>query len=271
MFYKNIKNHAEQFLSTYKSENPATFSAAEQAIGGLLILDGFVGINNPLGGKKRSGIFGSLICIVVGLALVLETGLIGDLFGINRLTATTTATVASVRQPAYTNTGNNNNSNGGTCTVQARYTVNGKLYTRTALNVSNSFCSLKQGQNININYDPNNPGAFAYDLSTVKTILIVGGIIFIISLVTFAHRLFSIIFGWKLLKNGRVLAKTLPAGTDLSTIKNEIRHNFTKSVFGMGMGMGIGMSSQTLIPQPPLQTPPPQQNITPPTDNPTIV
>ncbi|HSW37744.1 MAG TPA: DUF3592 domain-containing protein [Candidatus Saccharimonadales bacterium] len=239
MFYKNIKGHAEQFLGNYKQKNPATFAAAQQAIGGLLILDGFVGIDNPLGGKKRNGIFGSLIGVIVGLVFVFGTGFIGNLFGINKLTATTTATVVSVSQPTYSNTtGNNNNSGSSSCTVQAKYTVNGKEYTQTASSGSSSACSLTQGQTININYDPNSPGAFAYDLNTVKTVLkifpIVGAIVAVTSLVTFAIRLFSIIFGWKLLKSGRALAKTLPAGTDLATIKNEIKQNFAKSVFGMG-------------------------------------
>lgn len=63
-----------------------------------------------------------------------------------------------------------------------------------------------------------------------------GDFIAVVSLFTFTVRLFSIIFGWKLLKNGRALAKTLPAGTDLATIQNEIRQNFAKTVFGMGSG-----------------------------------
>lgn len=238
MFYKNVKNNAQQFLGNYKQNNPATFAAAQQAIGGLLILDGFIGIDNPLGGKKRSGIFGSLVGIIVGLVFVFGTGFIGNLFGINKLTATTTATVVGISQPIYSNTDNNNNSGGGSCTLQARYTVNSKEYTQTSSSGSSSACSLTQGQTININYDPNNAGHWAYDLNTIKTVLkflpIIGGIVAITSLVTFAIRLLSIIFGWKLLKSGRALAKTLPAGTDLSTIKNEVRQNFAKSVFGMG-------------------------------------
>jgi hypothetical protein len=260
MFYKSIKNHAEQFLGNYKSENPATFAAAQQAIGGLLILDGFVGIDNPLGGKKRSGIFGSLIGIVVGLVFIFGTGFISNLMGINKMTATTTATVVSVSQPTYTNTGNNNSSGGSSCTPTAKYTVNGKEYTQTSSSGSSSACSLTQGQSVNINYDPNNPGRWAYDLNTVKTVLkifpIVGAIVAITSLVTFVIRLLSIIFGWKLLKSGRALAKTLPAGTDLATIKNEIRQKFAQSVFGMGG------NSQTFTQPAPPQTPqPPQQTV----------
>lgn len=236
MFYTNIKNQAAQFLNGYKEKNPATFAAAQQAIGGLLILDGFIGIDNPVGDKKRSGIFGSLIGVILGTALVFGTGFIGNFFGINKMTATTTATVVNVSQPTPSSSSNNNS--GGSCTPQATYTVNGKEYTQTASSGSSSACSLTQGQSININYDPNNPGAFAYDLNTIKSVLKLvpyfGAIVAITSLVTFVIRLFSIIFGWKLLISGRALAKTLPADTDLTTIKNEIRQNFAKSVFGMG-------------------------------------
>jgi hypothetical protein len=258
MFYKNIKNHAEQFLGNYKSQNPATFAAAQQAIGGLLILDGFVGIDNPLGGKKRSGVFGSLIGLVVGLVFLFGSGFFGNLFGINKLTATTTATVVSVSQPTATSTDSNGSTSGGSCTPQAKYTVNGKEYMQTSSSGSSSACSLTPGQTININYDPASPGAWAYDLNTVKTVLkifpIVGAIVAVTSLVTFVIRLLSIIFGWKLLKSGRALAKTLPAGTDISTIKNEIEQNFAKSVFGMGgNGQVPAQSAPSQSPQPPQQ------------------
>ncbi len=235
-----IKSAADSFLSQYKTDNPASYAAAQQAVGSLLILDGFIGIDNPLGGKKRSGIFGSLIGVVVGLVIVFGTGFIGNLFGINKLTSTTTATVVGVSQPSTTSNVNDNSDSGGSCTLQAKYTVNGKEYTQTAQSGSSSACALTTGQTIEVNYDPNNPGAWAYDLNTVKTVLkifpIVGAIVAVTSLVTFVIRLLSIIFGWKLLKSGRALAKTLPAGTDLSTIKNEIKQNFAKNLFSFGAG-----------------------------------
>ncbi len=46
-----IKSATEGFLSQYETANPASYAAALQAVGGLLILDGFVGIDNPLGEK----------------------------------------------------------------------------------------------------------------------------------------------------------------------------------------------------------------------------
>jgi hypothetical protein len=151
------------------------------------------------------------------------------------MTATTTGEVVSVSQPSRSSSKDSE----ATCTPTAKYTVNDKQYTQTASSGgSNTACSLSVGEKININYDPNRPGAWAYDLATLKTLMnifpIVGVITVIVSFVIFVIRLLSIIFGWKLLKSGRALAKTLPAGTDLSTIKNEIKQNFAQYLFGMG-------------------------------------
>jgi hypothetical protein len=243
MFYKNIKNHAQEFLNKYKKDNPTSFAAAQQAIGGLLILDGFVGIDNPLAGKKRSGIFGSLFGIAFGLFFIFGAGLISNFSGINKLTAVTSATVVGVSQPTYTDSSSNDGSRSSSCTVQAKYTVNGKEYSQTSTSGSSSACSLTRGQSISINYDPNSPGAFAYDLNSLKTVLkifpIAGAIVVVLSSINFVIRLLSIIFGWKLLKSGRALAKTLPAGTDLSTLINEIKQNFAKSIFGVEVNSEI--------------------------------
>lgn len=245
-----IKSAAESFLSQYKMRSPASYAAAQQGVGGLLILDGFIGIDNPLGNKKRSGIFGTLIGIVVGLLFVFGTGFIGNLMGINKLTATTSAKVVGVSQP--TTTTNSEGSSSSSCTAQAKYMVGGKEYTQAASSGSSSACSLTAGQTININYDPNSPGAWAYDLNTVKAVLkifpFIGAIVAIISLFTFIIRLLSIIFGWKLLKNGRAMAKTLPAGTDLSAMINEIRQNFAQHLFSFASG-NVQPPSQQSQPQ----------------------
>jgi hypothetical protein len=52
MVFGTLKNKAKSFLSQYEQKDPATFAAAQQAIGGLLILDGFTGIDNPFEGKS---------------------------------------------------------------------------------------------------------------------------------------------------------------------------------------------------------------------------
>jgi hypothetical protein len=230
MFFKNLKNEAIGFLSQYKNENPTTYAAAQQTIGGLLILDGFIGIDNPFGGKKRPGIFGSLIGVAVGLIFIFMPIIFNGLSGFNKMTATTTATVVSVQH--------SDSQDSESCTAVARYTVSGKEYNQNSSYGSGSFCSLTSGSTIAINYNPDNPGSWGYDVKTISNYLKIfpffGIITVISSIVTFAIRLLSIIFGWKLLKNGRALAKTLPAGTDYSTLKEEIRQNFLKRVFNFG-------------------------------------
>src|SRR6476469_6063528 len=96
----DVKSKATAFLDEYKQKDPAEYAAAQQALGGLLIIDGFIGIDNPLGGKKRPGIFGSLTCIIVGIIFIARGFFGSGLFGLNNLTGQTTATVAAVGLPS---------------------------------------------------------------------------------------------------------------------------------------------------------------------------
>ena len=45
-------------------------TGATQAAGAALVLDGLVGIDNPLTGRQRAGIFGSLIAAAIGVGVV---------------------------------------------------------------------------------------------------------------------------------------------------------------------------------------------------------
>lgn len=62
-FFSSLKQKAINFLEPYKAKGSATYAAAEQAIGAILITDGFIGIENPFGQKNRPEIFGSLMGI----------------------------------------------------------------------------------------------------------------------------------------------------------------------------------------------------------------
>src|SRR5947209_4323801 len=147
-----IKQTAQNYLNQYESQNPATYAAALQAIGGLLILDGFIGIDNPFGDNKRPGIFGSLIGIAMGILFIFIPTIFNSISGTNKMTATTQATVVSIRQDQ----GGSNNSS-GSCTAVAQYTVDGKVYNQPSSFGSSSYCSLAQGSSITINYNPHNP------------------------------------------------------------------------------------------------------------------
>jgi hypothetical protein len=237
MIFSTLKNKAKDFLGQYEQKDPATFAAAQQAIGGLLILDGFVGIDNPFEGKKRSGIFGTLGGIVFGILFMLVPTFFGNILGTNSMTATTNAVV--VTMTPQTSSSSNSAS---ACAATVRYSVAGKEYTQPSSFSSSSYCALAAGQTVSVNYNPQNPGAWAYGTGSTKGFLSlffwIGLLTAIMSFVTFVIRLLSIIFGWKLLQSGRALAKTLPQGVSLGTLIEEIKQNFKGTLF---KGGGVNM------------------------------
>lgn len=62
---------AKQTLATYDADNPHTAGRLRQALGGVLIADGLVGLENPLNGQKaRPGLIGSMAGIVFAAIFV---------------------------------------------------------------------------------------------------------------------------------------------------------------------------------------------------------
>jgi hypothetical protein len=113
---------------------------------------------------------------------------------IKNMTETTPAVVVSVGDM----TSSSSNS-GGTCGLSVRYTVNSQEYTKQSSMSASNYCSLSAGENIVINYDPSNPGSWAYGAETIGTFLSIffwaGLLVLISSTFTFFIRLLSIIFG----------------------------------------------------------------------------
>ncbi len=242
----NLKNQATGLLDQYKNQSPATYAAAQQAIGGLLILDGFLGLPHPFDGKKRTGIFGAVIGVIFGIIFILIPTIFGSLSGINKMTATTNATVVSVTQSqsnaaSYSGSSSSQQS-ATTCSAVASYSVNGKQYIQASSLSSSSMCSLGKGQSLNIHYNPKNPSQWATSVKTATLILSIffylGIFMVISSVIMVIIKLLSIFFGWKLIKSGRKLAKTLPEGIDLSGTIHEIENAFKSTVFGFPPGAG---------------------------------
>jgi hypothetical protein len=232
--FSNLKQQAVNFLEPYKTKGPATYAAAEQAIGAILITDGLLGIENPFGQKKRPGIFGTFSGMILGIIFILVSGFIGTMTNIKNMTETVPAVVVLVGDMVRSSS----SKGGSTCALEVRYTVDGQEYTKQSSMTATNYCSLSAGQMIDINYDPKNPGSWAYGAGTIdiflKIFFWVGVFALISSIVTFFIRLFSIIFGWKLLRDGRRNAAALPVGTNLGTIINEIKQNFVSSIFAFG-------------------------------------
>ncbi len=245
-FFKSLRNTAQSFLEQYKQKNPATYAAALQVVGGLLIVDGFIGIDNPFGGRKRPGILGAFIGIIVSIGLIFSGPIMSKISGLDKMTASTQGEVVSVsepRQECHTDS-EGRESCDSVCDMEVQYTVAGKAYNSKPSVSSGSGCQHTEGQTITIKYNPGEPSAWttqeAQDNMSLfaKIAVLVGVVISLISLFTFVIRFLSIFFGWKLLRQGRTLVKTLPEGTNLTTISSEIKQNFLQTAFN-----GNGLSS----------------------------
>lgn len=234
-FFSSLKNQATGFLEQYRVNSPATYAVAQQAIGAVLIADGLFGIDNPLGGKKRPGIFGTISRIILGVVFMLVPTFANNITNVKNMTAMTSAEVVSI---SYASESGPDGTVSRSCSFMASYTVDGREYRRQSLMSSSSYCSLSEGQLIDINYDPSNPGSWIYDVKSFSMVLGIFfwiGLIFLVSsIVTFAIRLVSIVFGWKLLRAGRKNASNLPEGINLQAMIVEIKQNFIGSVFGFG-------------------------------------
>lgn len=238
MFYTNMQSKAKNFLAKYENKNTATSAAAYQAIGGLLILDGFFGMPHPLSGKKRTSIFGNLAGIIIGVLFLFAPTLYSHTSQA-KMTSVTTGKVTEVSQPTVTT---NKNSDGttsttSTCKLTATYTVEGKEITQTSTSETTSACKQIAGNEISVNYDPKNPGSWDYDIKGLKTIIKytvwLGVALIVLSSVGFIFRLFTIWFGWRLIMRGRSLARKLPNGGNLASMISNIKKEFSKNIFGV--------------------------------------
>ncbi len=271
MRLSKIKNQATSFLDKYKTQSPAMYAAALEAIGGLLIFDGFFGLPHPLGGQKRPGIFGSLFGVVFGIIFMMVPTFFNSLSGMNNLKATTTATVVSNHQlQSQSTTSSGGTTTSTTCQPVVKYVVDGRQYSQASVDSSSLMCSYAPGQVVTIYYNAANPTQWSGDVKTVGSIMKIffyaGLFVVISSAFLFIFRLLSIIFGWKILKSGRNLAKTLPEGTNLTGTIKQIESEFKSFLFGVSPGQTPampGFNNQQTFTNQPNNYPQPVNNPTP--------
>ncbi len=77
--FSSLKNQAINFIEPYKQKNPATYAAAEQAVGVILIADGFFEAPHPMGRKGRPGIFGTIGGMILGIIFMFIPTIFGSI------------------------------------------------------------------------------------------------------------------------------------------------------------------------------------------------
>ena len=238
MFYSSMLSKGKSFIAKYESKDKATTAAAYQAIGGIMIFDAVIGTPHPLSGKKSTGIWGNLMGVFVGIIFIFAPVLF-KFTPQAKMTAKTTGTIVSVSQPQVQTTTNSKGqqSTSSSCTVVAKYVVDGKTYSVQSASGSSSNCSLVAGDTVNVNYNPNNPGSWDSNLNTLKTVVKIffwaGIAVTILSGIGFIVRLFVVWFGWRLIQRGRSIAKTLPNGGNLASMIENIKSEFKNNIFGV--------------------------------------
>ena len=183
---------AKEMLSQFR-DNPYLRGRAEQTLGGVLIADGLVGLENPLDGEKsRPGILGAMVFIIVG-GIFLAFGIVGHH---SRRDIQTPVTV----QGQVVNVVVSRSNSESTCQIVASYNVDGKNYTLRSALGSDRYCAYQEGGQIGVDYEKNSPSQaqLADDggLGTMSLIFMVsGGIVLLLGLFTLAIRLLSMIAG----------------------------------------------------------------------------
>lgn len=253
--FKDLINSAKSSVEKYKSANPYTYGRIQQVVGGILIAEGLVGLENPLDNKKsRPGILGSFVGIFFGLIFVV----VGLVF-INdaKVDTKTTGTITQVNRST--------DSEGDTsCSLVATFEVNGRSYQSRSGYGSSGFCSNTVGQSVEVSYLASNPESnyAGGSVSFMKWIFVgVGGLVSFVSLIQFALRSLSLFFGVKLYLSGRKLVRNnQPTPGDEGLIQ-EVKDQFQSLVVNRSSSklLSVLTGSKSLQPKavaPPIIAPP---------------
>jgi hypothetical protein len=136
--------------------------------GSVLAADGIVGL--PRIGRQRSGIFGSIVGVVVGLVMAL----IGLGFHMSMAHADATQTAMVTGDISFLNQSSSNS--GTTCSPTVTYVVNGQGYRVQAMTGDSGNCSLVIGSPMQVAYDPANPAAAHLPSESGRNSLILLGV-----------------------------------------------------------------------------------------------
>ncbi len=218
---------AKAEVAQFDDENPRTAGRIRQVVGGVLIADGLVGLENPFDGEKsRPGILGAALGIVGGIAALV--------FGIFTYVhapdpdASTTGTITGV----VTTTDDDGDK---TCDITAEFTVDGQTYTGASASSDKDLCQYRDGSSIKVDYEAADPAENVVGNSEKKVAVLLGifGVLaFIVSVITFVIRAASIYFGWKLWRAGSKMVKANPDTGEDEQVVAEVKKKFTALITG---------------------------------------
>jgi len=228
---------AKAEVSQFDEGKPHTAGRIRQTLGGVLIADGLVGLENPFDGKKsRPGILGAALGIVAGIALCI--------FGIHSfLTAPDPDAVAQGTVTSLTSTTDEDGDR--ECRIGASFEVDGQTYSSRSSGRSADNCGYSEGAGIEVHYESASPTENYVGTSPkmTATLLAIGGVLAaLISFITFLIRAASIWFGWKLWRTGSAMVKANPKSENDDQLVADVKKKFTGFVTGTKTSVGSVLS-----------------------------
>lgn len=227
-----LKAGASDIVSKHEGGNPRTTGRVYQAVGGLLVADGLIGLENPFSrNKSRPGIFGAFVFFAVGVGILIATPLLVKIPDVDSMT------VGSISKISAPRVDKDDEDGVGTCSYVARYAVDGKEYTVRSGYSSSSTCKSHIGEPVDVHYLAATPSRGVVSLGTQKAIrwggIGFGSLFLMIGLVTFVIRAITLFFGIKLFLRGRRLVKSSPPSQedDGSTVRRA-KEAFMEMRFG---------------------------------------
>lgn len=208
-----LKAGASEIVSKHEGGNPRTAGRVYQAIGGLLVADGLIGLKNPFSGNKaRTGLFGALVFCAVGIGVLVAMPFVVKIPEVDSMTV---GSISKISEPRVSKDDENG---AGTCSYVARYAVDGTEYTVRSGFSSSTICSSHIGDPVDVHYLASTPSRGVVSPGTQKAIrwggMAFGALFLLIGLCTFVIRAITLFFGIKLFLRGRRLVKTSPPSQD---------------------------------------------------------
>ncbi|GGD13006.1 DUF2510 domain-containing protein [Nocardioides daphniae] len=226
---RGLVARAKETVAEYDASNPHTAGQVRQVVGGLLITDGLVGLENPFdGARTRPGILAhlaqlafGLIFVAVGVTLFVTTSPQGD----------------TVTQGTVTRVNSHQGDDGTTCSLEAEFWVDERPYKASTPHSSSGLCSENVGRTIDVRYEASNPANADIDDATFAWLTLIfaaaGAVVALPSLIGFAYSCAAILFGWRLVRTGRAMAAANPPTTTDTGIVAAVKDKFTETVLAL--------------------------------------